>query len=233
MSANPELEGIVALPVPTAPAPAPEAPSEEVVAPTAQEGGAPEAAASSPRRVRPAWFATAIVGAAALLASGALGYDAYAASRQRDDLYGRLVSTSATLASTQNQLSAAQADARSKKVTADYVSMYVADVGRVDTDYQALATCDSFGSCRTDSQQLLEDLQRFQSDRQAATVPGAVSASDASLGDALSAAIAADEELISGMDAGDVDKFQDGFHKLDAAMLNVGKAEASLGAELK
>ena len=35
------------------------------------------------------------------------------------------------------------------------------------------------------------------------------------------------------MDSGNVDKFKDGFDKLQAAMLNVAKAEAALGAELK
>ena len=93
--------------------------------------------------------------------------------------------------------------------------------------------CSSFSTCRTGSQQLLADLQKFQADRTAAVVPSALSASDSSLGDALSAAIAADAEIISGMDSGNVDKFKDGFDKLQAAMLNVAKAEAALGAELK
>ena len=148
-------------------------------------------------------------------------------------MYKVLVTTATTLRSTQDQLTAAQADAQSKKVTANYVAMYIADAGRVHTDYQTLGSCNSFGSCRTSSQQLLDDLQKFQSDRSVATVPSTLSAGDASLGDALSAAIAADRELISGMDSGNVNKFKDGFKKLDAAMLSVGKAEAVLGAQLK
>jgi hypothetical protein len=229
MSANPEVEKIVSLPVETNGhhvelAPEVEPATEPVATPAPQ---------AKTRRARPPWAATAALGAVALIATGTLGYVAHAAAEQRDGLYARLVTTTVTLASTQDQLTAAQSDARSKKVTADYVAMYVADGGRVQTDYEVLNDCSSFSTCRTGSQQLLADLQKFQADRTAAVVPSALSASDSSLGDALSAAIAADAEIISGMDSGNVDKFKDGFDKLQAAMLNVAKAEAALGAELK
>src|SRR5262249_2771804 len=155
MSVNQELERIVELPVqPVQPEAAAEVLAEAVVPQVAKI-----------KRARPPWMATASLGAVALIASGALGYVAYAASQQRDGLYARLVTTSAALAATQGQLSSAQADARSKKVVADYVAMYVADSGRVQADYQVLNECNSFGSCRTGSQQLLEDLQKFQADR--------------------------------------------------------------------
>jgi hypothetical protein len=201
-------------------------PEPEQVAPAA-------AVVERPRRVRPAWLATATVGAVALIASGALGYDAYAASRQRDDLYARLVSTTATLGATQSDLASTRATAASNKVIADYAAMYVADSGKAQTDYWALINCDGFGACRTSSQQLLEDLQAFQADRKAADVPSSLTASDSSLGDSLSAAIAADQEIIAGMDTDSSAKFDDGFTKLDAAMLSMAKAEATLGAELK
>ena len=248
MSANPQLDEIVGLPVSPAPAEPTNghqleiAPSEPQAAPAAtQTASALEQVGpveqvlvpARPKRDRPAWRASISVGAVAILAAGTLGYDAYSAAAQRDGLYKMLVTTTATLGSTEGQLASAQADARSKKVTADYVAMYLADSGRIQTDYQTLNSCNSFGSCRTASQQLLDDLQKFQSDRSAATVPGIVSAGDASLGDALSAAIAADREIISGMDSGNVNKFEDGFKKLNAAMLNVGKAEAALGAQVK
>jgi hypothetical protein len=230
MSANPEIHEIVELPVQNVAAPV-EQPLVE--APLEAPLEAPPAPLAAPRRARPAWAATAALGVVALVAAGSLGYVAYAASQQRDAVQARLVTTTATLVSTQDQLSSAQADARSKKVTADYVAMYVADEGRVETDYQVLGACNSFSACRTGSQQLLDDLQKFQSDRGGVTVPEALSSGDASLGDALSAAIAADQEIISGMDGGSVSKFKDGFNKLDAAMLSVGKAGASLGGGLK
>jgi hypothetical protein len=184
-------------------------------------------------RVRPKWLASVAVGAVGLIASGALGYLAYATAQQRDGLHRQLVSTAATLVSTQGELTAAQADAATRKVTADYVATYIADAGKVQTDYQDVGACDSFSACRTSSQQMLQDLQSFQSDRKAAVVPASLSASDSSLGDALSAAIAADQEIISGMDSDNLNSFTDGLKKLDAAMLNVAKAEAALGAELK
>ena len=228
MSANPEMEGIVTLPVPERlelPEPAPE-PAPEPVA-------IPEPVAASARRARPPWLKTAVLGAAALLATGTLGYVANTAAQQRNQAFDAFVSTKATLVATDAQLNQAKQDAATKKVTADYVAMYVADSGRVQTDYQVAGACSNFSSCRTSTQQLLEDLQKFQSDRNAATVPGALSTSDASLGDALSAAIAADQEIISGMDSDSLTKFEDGFTKLNAAMLSVAKAEATLGTELQ
>ena len=76
-------------------------------------------------------------------------------------------------------------------------------------------------------------MQAFQADRKAANVPSSLSASDSSLGDALSAAIAGDQELITGMDNGDVSKIDEGGTKVDAAMLNMAKAETALGTGLK
>lgn len=216
--------------------PAPPADEQEEVErqpePDPEQAG-PAPAAAEKRRVRPAWLATATVGAVALIASGALGYDAYAASGQRDGLYTRLVTTTATLEATQTDLASARATAASNKVIADYAAMYVADGGKAQTDYWALVNCDGFGACRTSSQQLLEDLQAFQADRKAADVPSSLTASDSSLSDSLSAAIAADQEIIAGMDTDSSAKFDDGFTKLDAAMLSMAKAEATLGAELK
>jgi len=226
MSASLEMEeGIVTLPVLEAPAtldPEPVLRGPEPVVPKAKE-----------QRPKPPWLKTAVLGVAAVIATGTLGYVANTAAQQRNQAYDAFVSTRATLVATDTALTQAKQDAATKKVTADYVSMYVADTGRIETDYQVVGACDSFSSCRTGSQQLLEDLQKFQSDRSAATVPGGLSASDASLGDALSAAIAADQEIVSGLDTDNINKLKDGFQKLDAAMLNVAKAEASLGTGLK
>ena len=105
--------------------------------------------------------------------------------------------------------------------------------GKVQLDYQNVQACNSYGACRTASQDLLNDLQKFQADRSRAIVPSSLSAADASLGDALSAAIAADQEFIDGMDTFSVNKVKDGLHKLDAAMLNLAKAQIALGNGLQ
>lgn len=225
MSANPEVEGIVALPalpVPEqangTPLPAPvESWAVEVVA-------APPAPATS--RKRPAWIVPAAIAAVGIIASGTLGYFLYTTMQQRDGLHARLVSTQA-------QLTAAQSDAASKKVTADYVAMYVADSGKVQTDYETMVLCNSYSTCRTAAQQYLSDVQVFQADRKAANVPSNLLSTDSSAGDALSAAIAGDQELIVGMDNDDLAKIKEGGAKVDAAMLNLAKASASLGSELK
>jgi len=227
MSANPEMdEGIVTLPLPEAPAtfetPEPVVPGPEPVVPKAKE-----------RRPRPAWLKTAVLGAAALIATGTLGYVANTAAQQRNQAFDAFVSTKATLVATDAALNQAKQDAATKKVTADYVSMYVADSGKVQTDYQSVVACNSYSSCRTGAQQFLEDAQAFQADRGKAVVPSNLTNTDASLGDALSAAIAGDQELIDGMDNDSLSKIRDGSHRVDAAMLSIAKAEASMGTALK
>ena len=90
-----------------------------------------------------------------------------------------------------------------------------------------------FSQCRTAAQDLAGDLQKFQADRAKVTVPDALSNSDLMLGNALSAAMAADQELISGMDTGNRVKIRDGYYRLVAAMLSIAKAEAALGIALQ
>ena len=216
MAANPEMEGIVALPGLEAPS------SEEPAVPAVRV-----------RRAKPRWLSTALVGGVALIATGSLGYVSYSAGQQRNAAYDAFVGTRATLVATDNTLTLAQADAASKKVTANYAAVYVLDQGKVQLDYQNVQACNSYGACRTASQDLLNDLQKFQADRSRAIVPSSLSAADASLGDALSAAIAADQEFIDGMDTFSVNKVKDGLHKLDAAMLNLAKAQVALGNGLQ
>ena len=216
MAANPEMEGIVALPGLEAPS------SEEPAVPAVRV-----------RRAKPRWLSTALVGGVALIATGSLGYVSYSAAQQRNAAYDAFVGTRATLVATDNTLTLAQADAASKKVTANYAAVYVLDQGKVQLDYQNVQACNSYGACRTASQDLLNDLQKFQADRSRAIVPSSLSAADASLGDALSAAIAADQEFIDGMDTFSVNKVKDGLDKLDAAMLNLAKAQVALGNGLQ
>ena len=172
------------------------------------------------------------IAAVGLIVAGALGYLVYSTTQQRDALHIQLVATKTTLASTQATLTAAQTEAASRKVTADYVALYVGDQGKVQTDYQNVVNCSSYSECRTAAQQMLSDMQAFQSDRKSANVPSTMTSTDSSLGDSLSAAIASDQEFITGMDNDDAAKIKDGFTKLGAAMLNVAKAESSIGTEL-
>jgi len=113
------------------------------------------------------------------------------------------------------------------------VSLYVTDAARVLTDDESMNTCKGYSQCRTAAQQTLNDMQAFQSDRTKATVPAALANSDAMLGDALSAGIAAVQEVIGGMDNNNFAKIKDGWSKLDKSMLSIGKAETALGAGLK
>jgi uncharacterized protein with PIN domain len=187
---------------------------------------APSTAVAAPRRSKPAWIGSLAVGVVALIASGTLGFLTYSTTQERNATQRDLVATRATLVS-------AQADAQTRKVTADYVAMYVRDQGRVHLAYENLANCTSYGSCRTAGQQLLSDLQSFQADRTAAQVPANLRSTDSALGDALSAAIAATQQFIDGMDTFSVAKIKDGGRKLDAAMLAIAKVELSIGNELK
>ncbi len=201
--APPEAPSVVELPLPPAAVPVPAAP-----------------------RQRPRWLVPAAIAAIGLIASGMLGYLLYSTNT-------KLEVTRQTLAGTKVQLTNVQADAARKKQVADYVSMYTVDSGKVQTDYQQVNVCNSFSTCRTSAQQTLNDMQRFQSDRQSAQVPSELSASDSQLGDSLSAGIAAVQELINGMDTNDVKKVDAAFNQLNDAMLGIAKAESALGAELR
>lgn len=184
-------------------------------------------------RKRPRWLVPAAIAAVGLIASGALGYLFYSTNTRLDATRQRLAATQTTLGSTKLELTNLQTDAANKKAVADYVSMYTVDAGKVSTDYGQVVACNSYSTCRTSAQQALQDMQAFQSDRQSASVPASLSASDSQLGDSLSAGIAALQELITGMDTNNVKKIDDGFNKLNDSMLSMAKAESALGAELK
>jgi flagellin-like hook-associated protein FlgL len=237
MSSNPEVDEIVALrPEPVVlqalPETAPAHETEVVGALAPVESPTFPVAPRAPRS-RPRWLPSVAVGAVAVIAASTLGYLLFATANHRDTLGHQLVSTQTTLVSTKHELSTAQSDAAARKAVADYVSFYVVNQGRIQTDYQAFNNCDNFSQCRSVTQQLLTDMQAFQSDRASVTVPRALANSDSMLGDALSAAIAATHELVSSLDNGDRAKFKAAYKNLDASMLSMAKAESTLGAAVR
>jgi hypothetical protein len=235
MSSNPEVDGIVALrPDQVVLQALPEAALEPVELSVLPPVGSP-AEPVTPRtpRSRPQWLPSVAVGAVAMMASSGLAYLLYDTANHRDALGHRLVATQVTLTSTRQDLSAAQSDAAARKAVADYVSFYVVNHGRVQTDYETIVNCDNLSQCRTSAQQLLTDMQTFQSDRASATVPRALANADSMLGDALSAAIAGTQEFITGIDNRDVAKVKAGGNKVDAAMLSMAKAESALGTAIR
>ena len=254
MSINPEYDGTVTLrpypngaegePVaavgvdqapPAAPAElsAPAEAIEPAYLPEPPRFDVPAAVVVTARSSRPRWVAPVAIGAVGIIASGSLGYLLWSTTGQRDAARHQLASTQVLLTSTQDGLSTAQSQAAARQLTADYVSLYVADAARVLTDDESMNTCKGYSQCRTAAQQTLNDMQAFQSDRTKATVPAALANSDAMLGDALSAGIAAVQEVIGGMDNNNFAKIKDGWSKLDKSMLSIGKAETALGAGLK
>ena len=202
------------------------------------------AAAQPLAKGRPNWAAPIAVGVIGLIAVGSLGALLYVNTSQRDQARHQLAVTTATLtttkttvADTQRQLIATQADSATRAVTAKYVAMYVRDAGKVNTDggnidYNCGAANFNFGACRTAMQIALSDLQAFQADRSVAKVPDELSVSDGQLKDALSAGIAAAQELIAGVDGDKADQVKDGYGKFAGAMVAIGKAESALAAGL-
>lgn len=178
-----------------------------------------------PARRRPRWIVPAAIAIVGLIASGTLGGFLYQTIGQRDAARHQQAATQATLTDTQQQLAA-------RKATDAYVDMYVKNSGLVTTEYQNVVLCDSYVSCRTAAQDALTDMKAFQAARSSVPVPSALANADSQIGDALSAAIAADQELISGMDTNDMPKVKEGFAKFDAAMLSFAKAETALSAAI-
>jgi hypothetical protein len=185
----------------------------------------PLQAAPVEKRRRPRWIGSLSVGVVALIASGTLGYLTYSTTQERN-------AAQRDLAATQTALTAANADAATKLVKAKYVALYVKNEGKVQWDYQNWIKCDTFGACRTATQDLLNDLQAFQAAHKAAGVPADLAGVDSELSDALSAAIAADQQVINAMDNGDIKAFRAAYHRLDAAMLAIAKVETALGGQL-
>jgi hypothetical protein len=203
----------------------------EEVAPTAtlQASAEPSVVpAQAGVRRRRGWVLPAALAAAGLIASGSLGGLLVSTIGQRDSARHQLSLTQAGLANAKGQLSAAQADIAARKLTAAYSRIWIGDGGQVLTDYETVVVCNAYSDCRTAAQQTLTDLQAFQSDRAAATVPPAFQSADGTLRDSLSAAIAGIQEFIAGMDNDDVNKITDGGKKVDQAMLSIGKAESAL-----
>lgn len=241
MSVNPEAEQTVTLdphldgverllPMPASDQATPLAAPPEQAAARVENRATENAPARA--RPRPRWVVPVTIAVVGLITCSALGYLLYSTSTRLDATRHQLVLTQLSLDSTKLNLASLQADASSKKVVADYLSRYVADSGTVRTDYEEIVACQTYSACRTAAQQALTDMQAFQSDRQAAVVPTALTTSDGELGDSLSAGIAALQELINGMDNDNTTKIKDGFTKLDDAMLSMAKAEAALGAEI-
>ncbi len=178
-----------------------------------------------PARRRPRWIVPAAIAIVGLIASGTLGGFLYQTIGQRDAARHQVAATQATLTDTQQQLAA-------RKATDAYVDMYVKNSGLVTTEYQNVVLCDSYVTCRTAAQEALIDMKAFQTARSSVTVPSVLANADSQIGDAISAAIAADQELITGMDTNDMTRVKDGFAKFDAAMLSYAKAQTALSASL-
>lgn len=176
-------------------------------------------------RGRPRWIVPTGIAVIGLIVAGTLGGFLYTTSGQRDAARHQLASTQATLNETEKQLAARQA-------TDAYMKLYVLNSGKVTTDYENVTACDSYVTCRTSAQDMLTDMKAFQAARSGAAVPPALANADTLLGDSLSAAMAADQELITGMDTNDDTKIKEGFKKLDAAMLSFAKAESAIAAPL-
>ncbi len=240
MSINPDVDGIgplgqqangaqaeVAAPVAVATPPMPLpflniAPAfEPPAAPQAPPWEAQVVAVPARARKRRGWIVPAAIAAVGLIASGTLGYFLYTTTVQREAARHQLAAAQATLKDTQGQLAA-------RKATDAYLEMYESNSGRVMTEYENVVACNSYATCRAAAQDLLTDLRAFQAARSGLAVPSALASADSEVGDALSAAIAADQELISGMDTNDDAKIKDGFAKLPAAMLSFAKAEVVL-----
>jgi len=248
MSAQPETNGIVDLrprtdsatnQVETVPVFPPYAPTVESPSVSEQAEVRP-AETAKPKRSRPAWAVPGAIAAVGFIASASLGGFLVQTTNQRDATRHQLASTQAELAtanttikSSQDQLTAAEADASAKAVTAKYMDVYVTDSGRVQMDAEAFYACNTYAECRPLIQQLLTDEQAFQNDRAGLTVPSELASADAMLKDGLSAAIAGTQEFIAGMDADNAGQMKEGAAKVDAAMLSLAKAEVALGFAAK
>ena len=230
MSTNPDVDRNLSPGQPTFAAPS--GPLPVFAGPSAYELPAPphtppwEAqVVAAPARTRNGWIAPTVVALIGLIASGALAAFLFATIGQRDAAKRQLASTQVTLAGTQKQLATV-------KASDAYVYLEVVNSGLITTDYQNLILCDTYVTCRAAAQNILTDMNSFQTARSNAVVPSTLVDADSQVGAALTAGISADKELTSGMDAADKTKIDEGFKKLDTAMLAFAKAESAVAASV-
>ena len=221
-----------AVPAPVMPPPVIPPPVIEVPA-VVQAAPAPVGPAPAKPSRRRGWMLPGAIGAIGLIVVATLGFFLVSTMNQRDSVQRQLTSSQAALALNQGKLTSTQADLTAASGVVTYMTMYTRDMGAIQTDYESAVACTDYSTCRTALQQMLTDLQTFQSDRASATVPSKFANSNAMLGDGLSAAIAAMKQFITALDTGDANGFKAAAAKVDAAFLSIAKAQAALGAELK
>jgi hypothetical protein len=175
--------------------------------------------------MRRAWIAPTAIAIVGLIATGTLGGFLGTTIGQRDSARHQLASTQTTLAASEKQLAAGTA-------TEAYLHLYAVNSGLITTEYQNLILCDAYVTCRAAAQNMLTDMSSFQTARSNAVVPPALADADSQVGAAVIAGIAADKELTSAMDAADTTKIQEGFKKLDTAMLAFARAESAVAASI-
>ena len=173
-------------------------------------------------RKRPGWLGSAAIAVVGLIAAGSLGYLFYTSNQKLDATRHELFVTQQNLDATTKNLTEAQARAA-------YLKLYTSDLGRISADWSNANGCDTFSTCRSTAQTLLDDTQAFQSDRQSAKVPAEYANADSSLGDGLSAIIAAVRDLQTALTSRDSNRIQDAYQALNNAMLQVFKTQSELG----
>jgi hypothetical protein len=230
MSTNPDVDRNASPGQPTFAAPS--GPLPVFAGPSAYELPAPPQSppwaghvVAPPAGTRRSWIAVAVIALIGLGASATLGASLFATIGQRDAARHQLASAQFTLAGTQKQLAAL-------KATDAYMHLDLVNGGLITTEYQNLVLCDTYVTCRAAAQNILTDMNSFQTARSNAVVPSMLADADSQVGAALTAGISADEELTSGMDAADKAKIDEGFKKLDAAMLAFARAQTAVAASV-
>ncbi len=173
-------------------------------------------------RKRPGWLVSATIALVGLIAGGSLGYLFYTTNQKLDATRHELFVTQQNLDATTKNLTEAQARSA-------YLKLYTADLGRISADWSNADGCDTFSTCRSTAQTLLDDTQAFQSDRQSVKVPAEYANADSALGDGLSAVIAAVRDLQTALTSRDSTSIQDAYQALNNAMLQVFKTQSELG----
>src|SRR5438876_11130260 len=95
------------------------------------------------------WLLPVAIGVAGVIAPGTMGGVLRSTIGQRDTARHQLVTSQQAVTTTRVQLTAANTDAATRKVTSDYVRLVTGEGGQAVADYATMAACNSFGQCRT------------------------------------------------------------------------------------
>ncbi len=136
---------------------------------------------------------------------------------------------------THSQLRQAQSDIAARRETAGYISMYIANIGPVDSDLVSAITSCGAGdqACKNAVTKMGADFKIFEVSRSAVKAPPSLAGADGNLKKGIADSIKACSDMAAAVDSGSGSQFGAGFNELQAAYNEIQAADTQMSNQLK